>query len=288
MAARCFLDASRRSREPAVGLVARRGVGGTAARRISSTRRSRASCRLRSWVRWRCALITSTPSRVSLRPARCSRRVRTASGRLGEPRTSKRNCTALESLLTFCPPGPEARMKCSSSSRSPMAMVLVMRIIAARGPQEANALPRFGPPTGGRSPRLAEMRSAAGALARADPFGAADDRDEETAFEQPFGYPLGVGECDGIDETAAALDIIDAELVEPYLQELARDPVRGIEPKRISTLEISFGLDELGLGRPLLGEPVDLALDDLDGFRGGVGPRRGMAEQQRGAIEPEQ
>src|SRR4029450_4523878 len=50
--------------------------------------------------------------------------------RLGERRTSKRSCTALASLLTFCPPGPEARMKCSSSSSSPMLMEGVMRIIA--------------------------------------------------------------------------------------------------------------------------------------------------------------
>src|SRR5919198_1081538 len=93
--ARRFLDSSRRSRAPAVGLVARRARGATAARRVQS--RSRA---------------------------------RTSSERLGEPRTSKRSCTALASLLTFCPPGPEARMKCSSSSSSPMLMEGVMRIIA--------------------------------------------------------------------------------------------------------------------------------------------------------------
>src|SRR5262249_61537389 len=115
-----------------------------------------------------------------------------------------RSGTALASLLTFCPPGPEARMKCSSSSPSPMLIDGVMRIIAARGPQKANSLARFGSPTGGRSPRLGEMRSAAAALARADPFGAADDGDEETAFEQPFGYPLGIGERAPIDETPPA------------------------------------------------------------------------------------
>ena len=36
---------------------------------------------------------------------------RTSSGSDGEPRTSKRSCTAVESLLTFCPPGPDERMK---------------------------------------------------------------------------------------------------------------------------------------------------------------------------------
>ena len=34
-------------------------------------------------------------------PARRSRHRRTASGRLGEQRTAKRNCTALETLFTF-------------------------------------------------------------------------------------------------------------------------------------------------------------------------------------------
>ena len=39
-----------------------------------------------------------------------------ASGRLGERRTSKRNCAALETLFTFCPPGPLARMKVTTIS----------------------------------------------------------------------------------------------------------------------------------------------------------------------------
>ena len=43
---------------------------------------------------------------------------RTSSGRLGEWRTSKRNCTAVETLWTFCPPGPDARIKLSCSSSS--------------------------------------------------------------------------------------------------------------------------------------------------------------------------
>jgi hypothetical protein len=44
------LDWSLRSRAPALGLVARRGTGATAARRINSSRRSSASRRLRSRV----------------------------------------------------------------------------------------------------------------------------------------------------------------------------------------------------------------------------------------------
>ena len=62
MLARRFLDSSRRSREAVVGLVGRRLTGTTAACRINSISRSSASWRLRSWVRWRCAVMTSTPS----------------------------------------------------------------------------------------------------------------------------------------------------------------------------------------------------------------------------------
>src|SRR5262249_18905797 len=129
----------RRSREALVGLVGRRGTGATAAWRMSSISRSRASWRLRSWVRWRCAVMTSTPSRVRRLPAKRSSRVRTSSVSDSECRTSKRICTALASLLTFCPPGPEARMKLSSSSPSSMLMQSVMRIMGDRSPDHRRA-----------------------------------------------------------------------------------------------------------------------------------------------------
>ena len=45
----------------------------------------------------------------------------------GDPATSKRNSTAVETLLTFCPPGPLARTKRSCNSESGMAMEGVMR-----------------------------------------------------------------------------------------------------------------------------------------------------------------
>src|SRR5215831_2157001 len=129
MLPRRFFSSTRRRRAALVGLVARRGTGRTAAARISAIRRSSASARLRSWVRWLCAVITSTPSRVRRRPASRSSRARTSSVSEGERRTSKRSCTAVESLLTFCPPGPEARMKLSTSSLLSSAMWSVMRIM---------------------------------------------------------------------------------------------------------------------------------------------------------------
>jgi energy-coupling factor transporter ATP-binding protein EcfA2 len=62
--------------------------------------------------------ITTAPSFVQRRPAsRLSRRF-TGSGRLGERSASKRSSTALETLFTFCPPGPEARTKLSVISQS--------------------------------------------------------------------------------------------------------------------------------------------------------------------------
>ena len=53
----------------------------------------------------------------------------------GDARTSKRNCTADDTLLTFCPPGPDERTKDSDSSESSMEMVSVTRcmVLSFRG-----------------------------------------------------------------------------------------------------------------------------------------------------------
>src|SRR5271154_4661036 len=56
-------------------------------------------------------------------------RIATSFGRLGDPRASNRSSTALATLLTFCPPGPEERTKLStislsSTKRSPIFMPL--------------------------------------------------------------------------------------------------------------------------------------------------------------------
>ncbi len=57
MTERCFLPSRRFCFEARGGLVARRGTGRTAASWISATSRSCASARLRSWVRWFCAMM---------------------------------------------------------------------------------------------------------------------------------------------------------------------------------------------------------------------------------------
>src|SRR5262245_28708780 len=105
--------------------------------------RSSASARLRSWVRWFCAISTSSPSLVMRRPARRISRSATSLGNDGERRTSKRNCTAVESLLTFCPPGPEARTKLSWISLSSMLMLSVIRIMAKAADRESRLLRRL-------------------------------------------------------------------------------------------------------------------------------------------------
>src|SRR4051794_9337575 len=77
--------------------------------------------------------MTRTPSLVMRRPASVARRIRIGAERAGERAASKRSWTALATLLTFCPPGPPARMKLSSISRSSSAMREVISIIRGLG-----------------------------------------------------------------------------------------------------------------------------------------------------------
>jgi hypothetical protein len=108
--------------EPNVGRLGRRVFGTASARAISSSSRARASARLASCVRcWRAVMI-NTPSCVARLPANARRRCRTSSERARDWPTSKRSWTAVETLLTFWPPGPEARTKVIVSSESGMNM----------------------------------------------------------------------------------------------------------------------------------------------------------------------
>ena len=104
--------------EPSVGRPGRRVLGTTWARAISSSSRARAAARLASCVRCSLALMIKTPSRVARFPANVRRRCLTSSGREGDWPISNRSSTAVETLLTFWPPGPEARTKVSVSSES--------------------------------------------------------------------------------------------------------------------------------------------------------------------------
>ena len=73
---------------------------------------------LRNWLRVSSTCSTIAPSSVQRRPASFFSRAFTEAAKLGQRSASKRNSTAVETLLTFCPPGPEARMKLSESSQS--------------------------------------------------------------------------------------------------------------------------------------------------------------------------
>src|SRR5690348_7623457 len=76
-------------------------------------------------------MMTITPSLVRRLPASRIRRIATSFGSEGECRASKRSCTADDTLLTFCPPGPDERTKDSVSSDSSIEMVEVIWIIVA-------------------------------------------------------------------------------------------------------------------------------------------------------------
>ena len=115
----------RRSFDPVVGLVLRRLFGRTEACASSWRRRSRAASRLADCVLCSRLSIRSTPSLIRL-PASVVSRCLTSAG--SEDRAiSTRSSTAVDTLFTFWPPGPEARTNRSSISDSGMAISSVTR-----------------------------------------------------------------------------------------------------------------------------------------------------------------
>ena len=77
-----------------------------------------ASWRFFSWLRWFCALMIRTPS-LLIRWSFSSSRRRFMLSLSEEAGISKRRCMAEETLLTFCPPAPWARIALISISSSP-------------------------------------------------------------------------------------------------------------------------------------------------------------------------
>jgi len=126
-AARSFFAVSRRSFTARPGLVSVRVLGRTAACRMRATRRARAAARFCACVRCSRLSSTSTPAVVIRPPAIALRRDLTYGGSDEAP-TLKRNSTAVATLFTFCPPGPDARTNRSSISRSSPASVLLVGI----------------------------------------------------------------------------------------------------------------------------------------------------------------
>src|SRR6202046_882778 len=74
--------------------------------------------------------MTITPSLVMRWPASRSSRLAASSGST-RWRALYRNCTAVDSLLTFCPPGPEARTKEISRSFSSIERSRAIRSMAS-------------------------------------------------------------------------------------------------------------------------------------------------------------
>ena len=56
---------------------------------------------------------------------------------------------------------------------------------------------------------------------------------------------------DGADQVVAPVDVVDAEIVELELQEVAGDLLRGVEAQREIADEVVLGRGELRLGRAL-------------------------------------
>jgi hypothetical protein len=125
---RSFFEMSLSSRAATRGFVGRRFFGGVAARLTSATSRACAASRFCGWERWTRLSTTSTPSVVTCLPASAISRSFTSGGRDNLP-ISTRNSTAVATLLTFWPPGPDARTKRSSITRSSRTMVSLTRIM---------------------------------------------------------------------------------------------------------------------------------------------------------------
>src|SRR5271168_3025481 len=73
------------------------------------------------------------PSSLSFCPASARMRCLAAAGRLVFRGRRNRSCTALDTLFTFWPPGPDARMNFHSSSSSGMTMCGVISMATGNG-----------------------------------------------------------------------------------------------------------------------------------------------------------
>ena len=93
---------------------------------------------------------------------------------------------------------------------------------------------------------------------------------------------------DRVDDGAAPVDVVDAEIVELDLQQHRGDFGRGVEVQRIGALQIRLGLGELGLGRALVHHAADFLLDQLQRLAGLVGAGLRARHEHRGVAEVQQ
>src|SRR5271165_828454 len=102
-----------------------------------------------------------TPSAVMRRSLRAQRRALIGSGS-DEARTSKRRCTALETLFTFCPPAPCARTAVHSISEGSIGVTGGPRLATRRErPRRSYWHLSAGPAQArGNDPSFADAKSA--------------------------------------------------------------------------------------------------------------------------------
>lgn len=108
VSARRFFPSMRLRLLPFEGFVAIRGLGAMTAAATRSRSRSIAASRFADWLREPDSVRIRSSSAVTRRPAR--RRSRSsASSDIGRSRSDSRSSIFVLTLLTFCPPGPDAR-----------------------------------------------------------------------------------------------------------------------------------------------------------------------------------
>src|ERR1035437_6944400 len=177
------------------------------------------------------------------------------------------------------PCGP---MRCSRALS--MDWTIAMDCCRSAGTGMRGYLPRVARATQWPKQRGRRLLGSAGG----QPYRPTGHGDQHAAAIEALGYPPGVLDADGVDQTAAALDIVDAEIIDLDLRQLGGDLARGVERERIGALEERFRSRQLVGGRAVRGHALGLSFDDPKRVGGAVGARSGGADQHRGAPEPDQ
>jgi hypothetical protein len=103
-----------------LGWVGKRILGSISAALIMRDKRDLASALFRSCDRWVWAKMTSSPFLLMRRDSWRNKRALASIGNDVLSRRLKRSSTAVDTLLTFCPPGPLEQVKDSEISESSM------------------------------------------------------------------------------------------------------------------------------------------------------------------------
>src|SRR4051812_19117921 len=213
---RAFFESRRRSFAALPGFVLRRFFGRCAASCISATSLARAASRFMAWVRCSRLSISSTPSLVMRLPASAISRSFMSYGS-AEARTSNRSSTAVETLSTFCPPGPDARTNRSSSSRSSIEIVSVIRIMELPSPLDCREC-QAGPA----------------------------DQEQETADRRDRAEDGDTGQCEDVQTAGEEHDAADeapAGHADQPPAEMAQDPRDEDQRQRVVHVVLDAGLE---------------------------------------------